>query len=488
MFRTELQKAKPVRQTYLASSGRKCLTIFDRDKPDPQKAFILRLPLEILAHIINLIASDANHSPDNHRTWKQLSVVCRRLTPIVLPLLYRHLKIETGPPNRSLRQLHRTLQSNPALGDHCRKLRIHISYFKPAADSDFFVVKDLIPCLTKVQILTIPGGFDSSHKSAWSLLQYAFQHIHAVRSLNIHREMGGRFLRDFIEHMDIPSLEKLSLSGVYRQTTSTEAYALLQPKKYRTATFTSLELTDYEESPEATKQLITWPKSLVHFHLGTFYDNPFYIDLPMLSEWLAIHKDTLKSIDIGSLSRGGGRRLFNACDFPKLEVLTLSRWHLAGWRPHHDEGLTFSPLHADLLLGASLHTFTLDFTVYDQHSEGWTDFGEREEHWVRQVAKAAIARKAALRKIKIIFNPDYWDSTEEQGYPWDRMDRIRDEIQPHGLVLEYSEPALTKEEWLRRLRDDSCAPSVTESLEALEMAYSERTYEGGDIREYFPRV
>ncbi|GMF71926.1 unnamed protein product [Aspergillus oryzae] len=315
MFLSGSQKARSVRQTYLGPSGQKRLSIVDRDKPDPEKAFIWRLPHEILAHIINIIASDPNHSPDNHGTWRQLSV-----------------------------------------------------------------------------------------------------------------------------------------------------------------------------SPEATKQLIAWPKSLVHFYLGSFYDNPFCIDLPMLSEWLAIHKDTLKSIDIGSLSRGGDRRLFNACDFPKLEVLALSRWQLAGWSPHRDEGLTFSPLDADLLLGASLHTFTLDFTVHDQHSESWTDFGEREEHWVAKVARAAITRKAALRKIKIIFTPDYWTGREEDGYPWDRMDRIHDEISPHGLVLEYNKPALTKEEWLQVLRQESCAQSDTESLDALEMEDSERTYEGGDIREYFPRL
>ncbi|KAE8370615.1 hypothetical protein BDV27DRAFT_151873 [Aspergillus caelatus] len=321
----------------------------------------------------------------------------------------------------------------------------------PLTNEDFLLKQDLISYLSKVQDLSIRGGYDKS------FLQRVSQHMHEVHSLNLRRKMGGFFLRDIVEQIDIPSLQNLTLCGVYRQSTSTAVSILLEPKKYRTATFTSLVLRDYEETAEATQQLINWPESFVYFRFDSSYNNPFYMDFAMFGEWLTIHKDALKSINIGYLPFGGNEYLLYASGFPESEVLTLSRWQLGGWPRYATEKLTFSTLHADILLGPNLHTFILDFSIYGQHSEAWTDFGEQEEHWVAQFAKAAIERKAALRKIDIIFKPSYKESTEEQGYPWDRMDRIRDEIQLHGLVLEYSKPYLTKEKWLQPLRENPYA-------------------------------
>ncbi|KAE8422374.1 hypothetical protein BDV36DRAFT_291546 [Aspergillus pseudocaelatus] len=252
--------------------------------------------------------------------------------------------------------------------------------------------------------------------------------------------MGGFFLRDTVEQIDIPSLQNLTLCGVYRQSTSTAVSILLEPKKYRTATFTSLVLRDYEETAEATQQLINWPESFVYFRFDSSYNNPFYMDLAMFGEWLTIPKDALKSINIGYLPFGGNEHLHYASGFPRLEVLTLSRWQLGGWPRYATEKLRFSTLHADILLGPNLHTFILDFSIHGQYSEAWTDFVEQEEHW-----------------IDIVFKPSYKESTEEQGYPWDRMDRIRGEIQLHGLVLGYSKPYLTKGKWLQPLRENPYA-------------------------------
>jgi len=197
----------------------------------------------------------------------------------------------------------------------------------------------------------------------------------------------------------------------------TNAYA----QKHRTASFSTLSLSDYEESPQATAQLLQWSNQLSHFHFGSFYNNRFYMDLPMFHSMLLMHKDTLKTIDIGYLSSSGRGRLFNASDFPRLEVLRLSRWEM-------EENLEFSSTEADLLLAPNLKTFGWDFSIYDQHSESWTDFGKREERWVRELARAAIERKAALKKIEwlacrerqpvtIVFNGDFhWFDAEPEWF------------------------------------------------------------------------
>ena len=207
------------------------------------------------------------------------------------------------------------------------------------------------------------------------------------------------------------------------------------------------------------------------------------MDLPMLGSMLLMHKDTLNTIDIGYLSKAGRGRLFDAAHFPNLEVLGLSRWQMAS-------DLKFSAAEADLLLAPSLKAFELDFSIYDQHSESWTDFGDMEEDWVREFARTAIARKAALEKIRITFNPDSWGTKEEDGYPWDRMDKIRDEIRPYGMALEYSEPECTKDRWLERMKlwkeERTSADSPEQSTE--EQSTPEPIFEGRDIREYFSPV
>lgn len=208
----------------------------------------------------------------------------------------------------------------------------------------------------------------------------------------------------------------------------------------------------------------------------------------MFSTWLSIHKNTLQSIHIGHLSRGGTGRLLDVSGFPKLEVLTLSRWQIGGEKWQTDQPLIFSPVDADLLLAPNLHTFGLDFTIDGQQTEGWADFADPEEHWIREFAKAAIARQATLRKIQITYTPDDWRSREEYGYPWDRMDKIRDEIQPYGLMLEYNQPTLTKEEWLQPVKAPSRPTPDIGTLDDPEQDNPKPTSEGRDIREYFHRV
>jgi hypothetical protein len=134
--------------------------------------------------------------------------------------------------------------------------------------------------------------------------------------------------------------------------------------------------------------------------------------------------------------------------FPQLEVLRLSRWQM-------EKDLEFSCEEANVLLAPNLETFGWDFGVYPHTS--WTDFGNKEEDWLRGLAKAAITRKAALKRIEITYSPDpdLWGVKEEDGYPWDRMDRIRDEIRPCGITLEYSEPPLSKEDWLEAVAPKS---------------------------------
>lgn len=224
MLPSKLQSSRSVSETDLGPSDQKRLTSADRDKPDLEKEFILRLPFEILAHIVNIVSSDPDCSRHSYSTWKTLSVVCRRFAFIVLPVLYRHIEIQIPLLNPPLRRLHLTSQRVSALRDHCKELHIRINATTPPTNEDLFLVQDLISYLSNVQVLSIQGGYDKS------FLQCASQYMRRVHSLDLRRKMGGFFLRDIVEQIDIPSLQNLTLCGVYRQSTSTEASVLLEPK------------------------------------------------------------------------------------------------------------------------------------------------------------------------------------------------------------------------------------------------------------------
>lgn len=255
---------------------------------------------------------------------------------------------------------------------------------------------------------------------------------------------------------------------------------------HRTGTFTSLRIECYQEDFEALEQLIQWPKSLEHFEL--FPDEPLpstYIDLPMLGAYLSIHKDTLRSIRIGYLSLDGREELFDISEFSKLEVLDLS------WQ--QTERLLFQD--ANFLLALKLHTLKLRFGHLD--SSGIHYFGELEEHLVREFAKAAIAKKAALRFIYILFYPTIQSLQEEPEYPWDRMDSIQEEIGPHGLTLYYNRPLLTKQQWIDYtdglslwppnefgFEDEDQDEDMDEDGDEAEFYESDVSRERSDIRDY----
>lgn len=204
-----------------------------------------------------------------------------------------------------------------------------------------------------------------------------------------------------------------------------------------------MELHDYEESGQGTSWLLNWPKALTRFLFSSFYGNQNYMDLPMFASMLQKHKETLIDLSIGYLSPAGVGKLFDLSEFTALEKLQLSRWQLGNGWSRNPRTMEF----ATELLAPNLKSFTLDFSINDQHPEEWSAFGEMEENWIRTFAETAIAVNSPLREISIIFTPDDYGVTKADGYPWDRMKVLQEELKPSGILLSYNKPTLSREEW-----------------------------------------
>lgn len=115
----------------------------------PDKAYILRLPQEIIVAIVEIIYRQLRRSdyqisfvwltleavtgPDTMQ-WlikqqTELARVHRFFYNAVKTFLYRSIDISILPQSRSTRLLHRTLQENPALGRHIRNLNLTLEKF-----------------------------------------------------------------------------------------------------------------------------------------------------------------------------------------------------------------------------------------------------------------------------------------------------------------------------------------------------------------------
>jgi len=513
------------RQSHLGRNAENMLIIPEAAARNSRKrepigeAFIFRLPDEILDSIIkhatserwqSQSCSESEHTSDNTMV-QALSLVCRRFKHIAQPLLYRNIRfrwpIAMAPPSRPVVKLHRTLSCNPALRQHVRLLAIHVPDIPSITKEDKYdILKDLATWLTRVRCLYIHGGFEGDfHKEhTWRLIRTFSQNMKEMAHIALSRESWGLYLDHIMANLSLfPKLKRLSLHGISEWKENRPAFGSVDRR--RSAPITSLSLSDYEESAQSTASLLMWPKALTHFEFGSFYNNPNTMDYPMFESWLIVHRDTLKSVDIGYLSKAGSNRLFNATLFPNLESLKLSRWQ-QGRTWQSDELIQFTADDANVL-GPKLKFFGWDFGIYDQHSEDWNAFGEGEEAWVTALAKTAIAQKRPLKTIRICFAPEYWGSSKQDGYPWDRIDRVRDEIcKPNGIELNYTKPTILKWAWLEYLEETERAnrderegglPGVEatveeESGEEMEGKEAEEImepgYYGRDIREFFAPV
>ena len=220
-------RSEAVRQTYLGSSAQITLTIHDRDKVPRREAYISRLPDELLVRILELATLESGpggvcdcEKQRSYAAIRTLLGICHRLHRIVLPFLYHTIRFNypqgTVPPTRAVRSLHRRLQKNPSLRQHCLVLWVNIDDIGSKAEvEEFFIANDLVTWLTKVRCLKIHGGFEGKRNAhTWALIRNVTQHMRELEHLSISRQGWGLYLSPIIEHLEIPSLRKLNVHGV----------------------------------------------------------------------------------------------------------------------------------------------------------------------------------------------------------------------------------------------------------------------------------
>lgn len=217
-----------------------------------------------------------------------------------------------------------------------------------------------------------------------------------------------------------------------------------------TGRFTTLKLENFLQTPDFLKVLVRWPARLEKFTLEHTYSACYSViglyddwSLAVLQPTLTIHKSTLRTIKIRCINVGGLTG-FDLRDFEKLQELSLSYQTTRGTTDIH---------LIPNLLAPQLRVFHWDLTLEDQQcNESFDFFQQNEEDWLRTLALTAIEQGCPLRRIEIKFTPMY--SSPIGVYPWDRMDALGRELQPHGIKVCYNNPSMSREEYMEILEKD----------------------------------
>ncbi|KAL4881419.1 hypothetical protein BJY04DRAFT_218235 [Aspergillus karnatakaensis] len=427
------------------------------------ESYILRLPDELLEGIFR---SACYTSPDNPNyrfinptaASAALCLVCRRFYHIALPHLYAEFcvdydfedyarKGEAKDPDR----VHSSCAQSPSLWPLCRRLALHCN--DELSDNETLeVLLDLTKWFSNTQtfFLSNLGRLDGP----WSILRSALMNFSALIELDVSGEHTYDMeLGKVIETLgDIRSsqIQTLKLGGVSLDENTSVSKRLLRTLA-GTASFTTLELRRFLQTPEILEHLVKWPASLETFKLDYTYGvwhrvNRRYNDwsLSTLQPILAIHQTTLRYISISHIDKGGLSG-FDMRDFPKLQELRLSEATTSRGSRNPIAEAHLIPN----LLAPRLSVFHWDMTLeVDSHMETIQDFAQGEEDFLRAFAREAIKAKCPLRLLKITYTPEGIGLDPNSKYPWDRLDTLDREFQPSGVRLHYNTPTISREEYL----------------------------------------
>ncbi|KAL5440067.1 hypothetical protein PMIN06_009757 [Paraphaeosphaeria minitans] len=391
----------------------------------------------------------------NNSLVKTLSLVSHRFCRIAQPYLFyapraRHDGSDLSYPLNPLAKLRDTLESRKALCSRIRVLTIHLTRY--TAHEDLEAAEHILRRLARPSCLTLEAGDDWGHPSQSRSLKMAVivaatqcstsvRHVHiAGQSASISQLFESKWnslARLDLRHIGIiPSLKGKTV-------------------EFGSASFTTLSVRETNFLSSSLERIVRWPRKLEHFAFIKLQGSTSALDwnnilLPILKH----HSSTLRTIDIRcGIDRSNGEPLFDARLFPCLTHLRLRC------------------IKNINVLGPSVTHFTWDLPRANSYSstgqiipddeENWSQFGERHEARLRDIATAAVAQDAALRTIHIEFHPgndgregpNPWNhyNTFSAWYPWELMERVRDEVlRPSGRELTYSRPPFeTKTAWQR---------------------------------------
>ncbi|RDW68993.1 F-box protein [Aspergillus mulundensis] len=415
--------------------------VFDR-------AAIFKLSPEIMEMILSLLSV-----PDLAR----MALVCRAISAIAVPKLYHTILLVDGGDSSPLQRLQCTLFWNPGLLEHTRSLSLRDFNMQLLTVENRVTLDALVNASPNVRSFSLVEIRDRGHRldlcpTTFKVLRDSVRRMRRVE--NLHLRTGSFTLRELMEALnDAPSLTSLSIYGYSKVEQGADENDMF----YRSSNITTLNLKVSFETSNELEKLIEWPRRLVHFRDETFGKH-CASSQKVIIKFLGIHKKTLESLDIGFVlnKRCTLRPLLGG--FGSLERLTLPVRQLCIGGGHP----TSRKLKA--ILARNLRTITLDFSLAGLRTGYSLHFQDVHESLIRAIVVAAVEKKASLMAIDIYFAPIPKKGSglkiarrlgvRGTKYPWDTLDRIKDDIRTHGIQLTYNPPNVSKRQWKQQAKNE----------------------------------
>ncbi|KAK0630304.1 hypothetical protein B0T17DRAFT_218158 [Bombardia bombarda] len=321
-----------------------------------------------------------------------------------------------------------------------------------------------------------PGDLEPQHCNTtaqmFALLRLnpGIQHFD-MGTLRVHQfDLAKQLLQSILL---LKNLKSLSLKS-FRSPWDIEESWKLNPDQYGTASFTSLDLTDFRDSRQMLHTLLAWPRGLEQFkfsiHLaksGTvMLECQIIPNLSSLRQLLLSHQRTLKSLSIGrsqaphvplkpfsnsgNSNMGAAAHCLDLTDFTSLEWLDVTHVYL-DYSDETDEAI------ASGLLAPNLRTFVLYIGVgyhmgfNPSEYNNWSSIDGKLESFLIRLARLAEQKKTRLRHIRVAYVPTLHhalltgESSASDVYPWIRLARIQKAVRGYGIDFTFPFPHSTHE-------------------------------------------
>ncbi|RAH84332.1 hypothetical protein BO86DRAFT_397193 [Aspergillus japonicus CBS 114.51] len=425
----------------------------------PPTTFILDLPIEVLAQILDQILGQIIFEQRFSRVpcteIITILLTCRQFYRLTLARLYRKLEF-SYPARRKTNRLYRSLRSDSSLILLVRSLLLVLQRYRTETCmpvEDYAAAADVLSLFRWAQVHTprIQGEvvwspedqkrFESQSEpeqsislGQWQLLHYALRQLPALQRVELMGDVdgpccrfGGRFdcrLQGYAELRALPGSDPTILSAVREEAHEGCAGVQDDAALQQTTTDGSVEfsLAFDELLKDGTPET---PASVKIFY-----------------PWLQAHPHPLRRMVFGAIPFYSLGLEFRASTFPNLHTVVCPPFHvLSETHPH----VYWRPAAAvDQLLGPTVRT------------PGLLGFDKPQARWLLAFAQGAVADEGkALRTIRIEFVPyiDWLGYVDPDDYPWDRMEQLKPKMRVLGIALEYDTPPYTREEYSRTCKE-----------------------------------
>ena len=211
-----------------------------------------------------------------------------------------------------------------------------------------------------------------------------------------------------------------------------------------------MSITDFVDMPAALACLLQWPAKLEELSFYRFCGTGVELNICHIASWLGKHSTSLKKLRIRGTVRYVSSIWPDFSAFTALRDLTTSPWGMS-------RSLDFSEENAALFLPPNVEKFTWCFEKDTEVYHG--DFSDRDEKWLGVLLRIAIKKKTQLKEVYINFNPtdEPWNEfvqdlshhyRQPTKYAWDRLDNLKRAFEPQGIILTYSNPTISRDNWI----------------------------------------